>query len=352
MHKTPVIAIVGPTGVGKSEVAQLLAKSMGSSVLSADSMQVYRGMDIGTAKLLPSQRVVPHYGLDLVDPSEVFTAAAYQSYAREVIERLEVSAEGLPPVVCGGTGLYLRAALDDFDFADGSATSSDTTATAASAQLSQEQQDLRESYERLHEQIGTEKLHDLLAARDARSAAAIHPNNVRRVIRALELAEAGQCYADIKSAFKQRRSHYPTLWVGLTRDRAELYDHINSRVDQMMGQGLLREVDALLQRGYRDALTAAAAIGYKELVPVIDAHGVDESTWTDEARLEFAAAVEDIKQASRRYAKRQLSWFRADARVHWIDVDNMTAEEVVARVLKLRDAYNSNCQLKSSKEQT
>jgi len=279
-------------------------------------MQVYRGMDIGTAKLPESKRKVPHFGLDLVEPSHSYSAAEYQSYARNIIESetgqdISSPVYGLPPIVCGGTGLYLRAALDDFDFA------------GLDEEATQKQLEARKRYEQLHEEIGTDELHKLLSNRDPAAAEEVHPNNVRRVIRALELWEAGQSYANIKQAFKARNSYYPTIWIGLTCQREVLYQRIEQRVDTMMEQGLLGEVDALLQKGYRDALTAAQAIGYKELVPVL------------EGNADLEEAVLAIKQATRRYAKRQLSWFRSDLRIIWIERDDMTATDVVQEIANL-----------------
>ncbi|MCL2403307.1 MAG: tRNA (adenosine(37)-N6)-dimethylallyltransferase MiaA [Coriobacteriia bacterium] len=311
-----IIAIVGPTGVGKSNVAQELALHLGADVLSADSMQIYQGMDIGTAKVPQAKRLVLHFGLDLVKPSSSYSAAEYQSYGRSVIEESVSVRNGQPPIICGGTGLYLRALLDDFDFAG----------------LDEEEQQkharLRQEYEHLLEEIGAQRLHDLLVTRDSRAAREIHPNNARRTIRALELWEAGDSYADIKQEFKKRNSYYPTLWIGLNCERELLYQRINQRVDDMMQQGLLQEVDRLLQEGYRDALTAQQAIGYKELVPVL------------EGSEDLETAVAAIKQATRRYAKRQLSWFRGDPRIQWIENDNMTTPEVLEQIQGLVEDYN------------
>jgi len=307
-----VIALVGPTGIGKSHIAQGLAQHQGVGVLSADSMQVYQGMDIGTAKLPRDEWLVPHFGIDLVKPSAAYSAAEYQVYARNVIELEAGNQTGKAPIVCGGTGLYLRAALDDFDF-------------VSHGVETEESLDLRQKYELLHEKIGTQKLHKLLAQHDPRAAAEIHPNNVRRVIRALELWEMGKSYADIKQAFKKRNSYYSTVWIGLNCERELLYQRINQRVDAMMEQGLLEEVDTLLQAGYREALTAQQAIGYKELVPVL------------EGQLAIECAVDAIKQASRRYAKRQLSWFRSDARIQWVSTDERTDAEILQLVIELSE---------------
>jgi tRNA dimethylallyltransferase len=295
----PVIAIVGPTGVGKTEVGEAVALRLGGPIVSADSMQVYRGMDIGTAKRPTSLRAVPYHCLDLVDPGTAYSAARYQHDARAAIDT--ALAAGTTPVLVGGTGLYVRAALDDLEFPGG-----------------EPQTPERQRLERLADEIGAAALHAMLAERDPASAAVIHPNNSRRVIRALEVLERdGASYAARRAAFRERRAAYRTALIGLTMDRATLYAAIDRRVDSMLAAGLLDEVRALLGGGYRNALTAAQAIGYKELVPVIE-DGAD-----------LAAAVESIKQATRRYAKRQLTWFRADPRIQWLDVTGLSLASAV-----------------------
>jgi tRNA dimethylallyltransferase len=307
MHPAP-IAIVGPTGVGKSSAAEALAVLLGGEIVSADSMQVYRGMDIGTAKVPPEERRVPYHCVDLVRPGQPYSAALYQRDAREAIAG--IAARGAVPIVVGGTGLYIRAALDRFDFPPGEIGG-----------------DARERYERLAAELGAEGLHRLLRERDPAGAAAIHPNNVRRVIRALEMADAGRLYGEHVAGFAKREPYYPhTVFLGITMSRNELYARIERRVDDMIAEGLVDEVARLLAAGYREALTAAQAIGYKELVPVLDG----------EAPLEVAIAA--IKQATRRYAKRQLTWFRADARVTWLDVTGLTPEEITAGLLRLLES--------------
>lgn len=299
-----VVAVVGPTGVGKSELADSLAAQVGGEVVSADSMQVYQGMDIGTAKVRPDARRVPYHCIDLVKPGTPFSAALYQQHARAAID--EIRARGAVPVVCGGTGLYIRAALDDMRFPAGDLASP-----------------VRAELEDLAERIGSEALHARLAEVDPASARLIHPNNVRRTIRALEMAAEGASYAEQASGFADRRSVYPVSFIGLTMRRDFLYARIDERVDRMIGAGLLDEVRDLLAGGYRDALTASQAIGYKELVPVVEAG----------APLEEAIAA--IKQATRRYAKRQITWFRADPRIAWIDVTGKDPETVLEEALVL-----------------
>ena len=301
------VAIVGPTAVGKSDVADRLAARLSSEVLSCDAMQIYRGMDIGTAKMMPEECLAPLRLVDIVDPGVAYSAALYQSDARVQIERL--LGEKRLPVFCGGTGLYLKAALDEMDFPSG--------------ELEDER---RAGYQELAERIGEEALHTLLAERDPESAAVIHPHNVRRVIRALEMHDDGVSYAQQKSKFSVPREHYHAMWFGLTRSREVLYEHIDLRVDLMFEQGLVDEVRGLMDQGLGDALTSMQAIGYKEIIDAL--HGVSTM---DEAR-------ELIKMRSRRYAKRQLSWFKRDDRIVWFDMDELTVDEVVDDIYRRIEA--------------
>lgn len=308
MTGRPPIAVVGPTAVGKSVLAEKLALALHGQIVSADSMQVYRGMDVGTAKTPEHERAVPYHCIDLVEPGQPYAAALFQTDARAAIDAIR--ARGETPVVVGGTGLYLRAALDEFDFPAGELVSP-----------------LRAELERRAREEGAASLHAELARVDANAAAVIHPNNVRRTIRALEMHAAGISYAAQAAAFGDRVFHYPgTLLIGLAMDRAALYARIDARVDAMIDAGLLGEVATLVERGYRDALTAMQAIGYKELLPVLD------------GQVTLDEAVYAVKQASRRYAKRQLTWFRADSRVQWIDVTGMSPALVLSAALDLLES--------------
>ena len=293
------VAIVGPTAVGKSDVADRLATRLSSEVLSCDAMQIYCGMDIGTAKMMPQECTAPLRLVDIVDPGVAYSAALYQSDARAHVERL--LAEKRLPVFCGGTGLYLKAALDEMDFPSGEL-----------------EDDRRAGYQELAERIGEEALH---AERDPESAAVIHPHNVRRVIRALEMHDDGVSYAQQKSKFSVPRERYHALWFGLTRSRDVLYERINLRVDLMFEQGLVDEVRGLMDQGLGEALTSMQAIGYKEIIDALNG-----TITMDEAR-------ELIKMRSRRYAKRQLSWFKRDDRIVWFDMDEFTIDEVVEDIL-------------------
>jgi len=310
---TTVIAVVGPTGVGKSALAERIALRIGAEIVSADSMQVYRGMDIGTAKPAPEERLVPYHCLDLVEPGEPFSAALYQVAARGAIE--DITSRGLRPVVCGGTGLYVRAALDRMEFPAGD----------------QMDNPARAHYEEYGREHGGEALHALLASRDPLSAESIHVNNTRRVIRALEMLDQGLAYSTQREGFSSREEYYRTSYLGLTMERTALYDRIDSRVDAMVEAGLLGEVETLLAAGLRDALTASQAIGYKELVAVV------------EERATLADAIETVKRASRRYAKRQLTWFRADPRIVWLDVTELSPSDTVSAALEALDWHDTAC---------
>lgn len=292
---SPVIAVVGPTASGKSAVADLVAEALGSEVVSADAMQVYRGMDIGTAKTPVSERRVPLLLVDVADPTEPYSAALYQRDSRREIDRLR--AEGRVPVLCGGTGLYVRAALDEMKFPRGEVDGA-----------------ARQRYQDLAGKLGPEGVHALLAERDPESAALIHPHNVRRVVRALEMLDEGVSYARQSAGFSKAREHYPSLQFALTMERARLYARIDARVDAMMRAGLLDEVRGLMDAGAADALTSRQAIGYKELIDAL------------EGRCTIGEAVDLIKLRSRRYAKRQLSWFRRDPRITWLDMDVLDAD--------------------------
>jgi len=311
LHKdsSTVIAVVGATGTGKSKLADALAAHVGGEIVSADSMQVYKGMDIGTAKMPPKERSVAYHCIDLVDPGAPFTAALYQRAARMALEGIK--ARGIVPVLCGGTGLYVRVALDDFDFDRGRDSNGARERLAAQAEM-----------------LGAEGFHALLATRDPQSAALIHPHNVRRVVRAFELLEQGTSYAQQHEGFGLFKAYYPVRYVGIAVEPAVLYRVLERRVDAMVEAGLLGEVRALMDAGFCAAVTARQAIGYKELVPVLaGVHHLDD-------------AVARIKQATRRYAKRQGTWFRRDARIPWIDATHLH-EQVLAGELWSEDFTGS-----------
>jgi tRNA dimethylallyltransferase len=281
-----VIAVVGPTAVGKSDLAVALAHAVGGEVVNADSMQLYRGMDIGTAKLTEAERQgVPHHLLDIWPVTERAAVAEYQRLARAAVDAL--TAVGRPAILVGGSGLYVHATLDDFEFPG--------TDPALRAEL-----------EAQLVELGPGALHARLAAADPGAAAAILPSNGRRIVRALEVIEltGGRFTATLPG----HRPHYPhTLRLGLTADRALLDERITRRVDVMWERGLVDEVRALEQVGLREGVTASRALGYKQVL----AYLAGEISEQD--------AREQTVKETRRFARRQESWFRRDPHVHWLD---------------------------------
>lgn len=297
----PVICVVGPTASGKTDVAQLLAQNLGGEVVSADSMQIYRGMDIGTGKLPEEERLVPHFGFDLVNPGEPYSAAVYQQYARECFS--DIDKRRKRALLVGGTGLYVRAAIDAYDFPKGE----------------QVDNPVREKWTVYYEDNGADELWERLRERDPESASVIHPNNVRRVIRAFELLEEGTTYATQKENLASIPQAVPAKFIGLAVDPEILNKRIEQRVDNMIECGLVCEVERLLDKGFRQGITAPQAIGYKEIVSALDGDiSLDE-------------AIEQIKTATRRYAKRQRTWFRKDTRIAWIDADSGNAEAIATQ---------------------
>jgi len=307
--KTKLIVIVGPTASGKSDVAIELAKRVDGEIVSADSMQIYKGMDIGTAKVTPDEmQGVPHHLIDIIDPAEPFSVAEYQKMARQVIE--EISKRGKMPILVGGTGLYVRSVIDRLEFPAGDIAS-----------------EVRKKLEEKARDEGAAALYKELIEKDPAAAEIVHPNNVRRIIRALEVIElTGRPFSEVHRHWKVRDSLYDLAMFGLTMDREKLHERINRRVDLMIEAGFLDEVKALLGAGYEKFLTSQQAIGYKELSGYL------------KNEVSLGEAVDTLKARTRQYAKRQLTWFRADPRVHWIDVDEkptiVVAEEILSELRK------------------
>lgn len=304
----PVLSISGPTASGKSALADEVALRLNTDVISVDAMQVYRGMDIGTAKTPVADRRVPLQMIDVADPDEPYSVALFQRDARKLID--DRLASGHIPILCGGTGLYIQAVLEEMRFPQGEVDD-----------------ERRTRYNALAEQLGADGLYSLLEQRDPRSAAAIHPNNVRRVVRALEMADEGVSYADQRAGFAHPSEHYPSLRFALTMDRSRLYRRIDARVDLMIEAGLVDEVSRLLDQGMGDALTSRQAIGYKEVIDAL------------EGRLTIDEAVELIKLRSRRYAKRQLSWCRRDPKIQWIDMDALSTEQAAGFIIEQLERF-------------
>lgn len=299
------IVVVGPTASGKSELAQCIAERIGGAVLSADSMQVYRGMNIGTGKVTIEERRVPHFGLDLVDPGEPYSASLFQEYGRQV--KRDLDDKDMPCVVCGGTGFYIRALIDDYRFPEGEQVGNTT----------------RDKYAALLNEIGPEALWQRLHDIDPHSAALLHHNDTKRVIRAFELIAEGTSYAKQHEGLSSIAQLLPAVFIGLDVTPAILNERIDARVDAMVDQGLVDEVSGLLNKGFRSGITAQQAIGYKEMVDYLD------------GRLSLDDALDRIKTATHRYAKRQRTWFRRDKRIQWLDADSSETQRMLEKSLQL-----------------
>lgn len=281
IKEAEVVAIVGPTASGKTALSIELAKQYHGEIINGDSMQVYKGLDIGTAKITEEEMEgVPHHLLSFLEPTDSFSVADYQKLVRGKIA--EIQARGKLPIIVGGSGLYVQAVLYDFQFTD-----------------EQVDEEARKAYYAELEKLGPEAMHAKLAALDPKTAETIHPNNTRRVIRALEMIELSGVS---KASEAQNRGEIPLynhliIGLGQNMDREELYDRINRRVDMMMEKGLLEEVKGLWEQNIR-GVQSIQAIGYKEIYDYLD------------GKCSLEEAIEAIKQNSRRYAKRQLTYFR------------------------------------------
>jgi len=295
VEKPRMIVICGPTGLGKTGLAIELAPSFRAEIISADSMQVYRYMDIGTAKATQQeQKCVRHHMIDILNPDEPFDAARYAIMARRIIANLHH--KGVVPMVVGGTGFYIRALLYGL-------FQSRPTDPSIRKRLSEEVK-----------RCGLPAFYRKLTIRDPDAAANIHPNDEFRIIRALEVMETtGEKLSSLHSAHRFSDIPYKVLMIGLNMDRAILYQGINRRTEEMVKKGLLGEVRSLLSKGYDSNIKAMQSIGYRHMVEFI------------EGRLTWDEAVRTLKRDTRRYAKRQLTWFRKDENVVWESPENVTA---------------------------
>lgn len=297
--KQKLVAVAGPTASGKTRLAIEIAKHFDGEIIGADSMQIYKYMDIGTAKPTEEERTeVPHHMIDFLEPDIQYSVADYTERAHEVIA--EIASRSKLPIMCGGTGLYINSVVDDVTFGE-----------------VETDYGLRAELQRIAETEGTQKLLDMLGEFDAESAARLHPNNLRRIIRAIEFYRTtGVTISEHQKMTKERESRYEPIMLSIAWDRQELYDRINRRVDIMLDEGLFEEVRALMERGYTQQLNSMKGIGYKEVMNCI------------EGKMSYEETVELIKQSSRRYAKRQLTWFRRDTRIHWLSAENAVNEAV------------------------
>lgn len=297
-----LVVITGPTATGKSEVGVLVAEQIGGEIISADSMLLYRHMDIGTAKpTLEERRGIPHHMIDIVEPDQDYSAALFQKEARDLITK--ILARGNVPILVGGTGLYIRAVIDPYDF--GAAASEPA---------------LRKRFLSEAEQDGYDKLHQRLSEVDPDTAFRLHPGDLRRVIRALEVYYlTGKPASSYMKLNQYHQPLYSLLMFGLNLERAKLYRRIEQRVDKMLATGLVEEVQCLLAGGYSKELNAMRSLGYKEIAAYLS------------GEISFEKAVELLKRNTRRFAKRQLTWFRRDTRIKWLDIDKFDSFEAIAQ---------------------
>ncbi len=295
-----VLAIVGPTAVGKTALSLEVAKIAGAEIVSIDSGQIYRGMDVGTAKPSRSDLAkVPHHMIDVFDPSRSVSVAEFRKLARVAID--DIRKRGKTPLLVGGSGLYFRAVVDPLEF----------PATDA---------EVRARVQRDVEEEGPEGLHARLRILDPEAAERIDPQNVRRTVRALEVIElTGRRFSEFRVAWDQYESIYSIHVAGLTLPKEELNRRIDSRVEDLMSAGLLDEVKVLEKRGLRQSITAVQALGYAQLIDHLD----------DNCSLE--EAIDQIKRGTRRFARRQLSWFKADPRVHWFEASDDAKQFLLER---------------------
>lgn len=299
-----ILVIVGPTAVGKTYVSIELAKKFNTEIISADSMQIYKQMDIGTAKVTEEEACgIKHHMIDLVNPDQEFSVSEFQKLSEEHIDSLLKSNK--LPIVIGGSGLYVNSLIYDLDF--GKVKSDEK---------------IRQYYQDYYNEHGVDKLHELLEEIDHEASLKIHKNNVKRVIRALEICKiTGGKSSEMNTDIRKPGKKYNCIIVGLEMDRKALYQRINERVDIMVENGLVEEVKALLDKNYDRNLISLQAIGYKEIIDYLDGKTTKEE------------AVEILKTNTRRFAKRQFTWFKADSNIEWFDLTNLNnIDEVINNI--------------------
>ena len=315
--KKPLIILTGPTAVGKTKASIGLAKALNGEIVSADSMQVYKYMDIGSAKIREEEmQGIKHYLIDELEPDEEFHVVRFQQMAKKSLE--EIYEKNKIPIVVGGTGFYIQALLYDIDFTE----SNEDTA-------------YRENLEQLANEKGAEYLHDMLKKVDPASAEQIHANNVKRVIRALEFyKQTGKRISEHNEQERAKESPYSFCYFVLTDDRAHLYERIDKRIDQMLEEGLVNEVNELKEKGYTRDMVSMQGLGYKEILDYLNGEcSLDE-------------AIYILKRDTRHFAKRQLTWFRRERDVIWIDKQQFHYEEekILEEMLKnIRERMGERC---------
>jgi tRNA dimethylallyltransferase len=292
MSNKPLIILTGPTAAGKTKLSIELAKRIDGEIISADSMQVYRHMDIGSAKIKPEEMMgIKHYLVDIQEPTEDFNIVLFQKYAKQAIE--EIYAKGKIPIMVGGTGFYIQSVLYDIDFNENDEDSA-----------------LRKELYDIAKEKGNHYLHEMLRGIDRKSAEAIHPNNVKRVVRAIEYyRQTGNRISEHNETEHEKKSAYDSHYFVLTDEREKLYKNIDLRVDMMLEEGLIDEVKKLVEMGCKRESTAMQGLGYKEIIDYL------------EGDITLDEAVYEIKRDTRHFAKRQLTWFRRERDVIWIEKD-------------------------------
>ncbi|MTI70249.1 MAG: tRNA (adenosine(37)-N6)-dimethylallyltransferase MiaA [Firmicutes bacterium] len=296
--------LVGPTAVGKTDISIKVAKELNAEIISADSMQIYKNMNIGTAKIKENEKNgIKHYLIDEVNPDEDFSASDFQTRAKEHIK--EITKRGKLPFVVGGTGLYVNSLVYNLDF---------TNAVT--------NWELRDKLRKEAEEFGNNYLKDKLKEIDPKSADKIHINDTKRLIRALEVYyETGKPMSYYNKKFREANRDYNLAYIGLYMDRKKLYERINKRVDLMIEEGLIEEVKKLLYMGYDKNLASLQGLGYKEIIKYLN----EEYTYDEAIRI--------LKRDSRRFAKRQLTWFKRDKRIHWVNVDDYSNRDEIVNTI-------------------
>ncbi|MCC8160028.1 MAG: tRNA (adenosine(37)-N6)-dimethylallyltransferase MiaA [Oscillospiraceae bacterium] len=312
MSEIPLIAVAGPTASGKTGLAIDIARHIDGEIVSADSMQIYKYMDIGTAKPTKEERsAAVHHMIDFLEPDEEYSVADYTAAAHKIIA--DIYSRGKMPIMAGGTGLYINSVVNDVTFGEMNAD-----------------YELRGELKKTAEQKGGEYLLRKLAEFDEVSAQRLHPNNLRRIIRAIEFYKVtGKPISEHQEETKRAKSRYNPLMLCIDWDREVLYDRINRRVDIMLAEGLIDEVKRLRDMGYNKSLNSMQGIGYKEVMDFLD------------GKMSLEETAELIKQSSRRYAKRQLTWFRRDERIHYVSSENPFGEAkiLIDEFMKKTDAH-------------
>jgi tRNA dimethylallyltransferase len=288
-----IIVIVGPTAVGKTYISVELAKKLNTEIISADSMQIYKGMNIGTAKITEEEKQgIIHHMIDIINPDEEYSVSEFKYDAEKIIDRL--LSENRIPIIVGGSGLYVNSLIYDLDFGN-----------------TKSNKKLREYYTYYYKEHGEDALYDKLLKIDPVAAEKIHKNNIKRIIRALEVYDiTGVKFSELNTDIRKKSNKYDCILIGLSMERKVLYERINQRVDEMLSNGLVDEVSSLIKKGYGKNLVSMRGIGYKEIIEYL------------EGNTDYEEAVNTLKQNTRRFAKRQYTWFLKDENVKWFSMDN------------------------------